>query len=160
MAAKLISIGHIVAVLWLGLLLAAMLVMVRMFFGGIVIVACAVLLCRTLAALWAGATSCHELSGRPLAHCESGPPKAQGPEQNGDRVLNPAMERSKAARRRRQMGRRGVDENSDQNVNRNEQTGRAEKSSYETHIGSLTSANTEADAHVEAGADVGADAIR
>jgi hypothetical protein len=44
-AAGLISIGHVVAVLWLGLvLLAVMLLMVRKFFGGIVILACGVLL--------------------------------------------------------------------------------------------------------------------
>lgn len=44
-AAKLISIGHIVAALWLGLLLlAAMLLMVRKFFGGFVILVCGVLL--------------------------------------------------------------------------------------------------------------------
>jgi hypothetical protein len=43
--AWLISMGRIVAVLWLGLLLlAAMLLMVRNFFGGVVIVACGALL--------------------------------------------------------------------------------------------------------------------
>src|SRR5262249_55829340 len=45
-AAGLISIGRIVAVLWLGLLLlAAMLLLVRKFFGGIVILVCGALLC-------------------------------------------------------------------------------------------------------------------
>jgi hypothetical protein len=45
-AAGLISIGRIVAVLWLGLLLlAVMLLMIRTFFGGIVILACGALLC-------------------------------------------------------------------------------------------------------------------
>jgi hypothetical protein len=45
LAAWLISIGRIVAVLWLGgLLLAVMLLMVRNFFGGIVILACGALL--------------------------------------------------------------------------------------------------------------------
>jgi len=44
-SAELISIGRIVAVLWLGLLLlAVMLLMVRNFFGGIVILSCGVLL--------------------------------------------------------------------------------------------------------------------
>jgi Peptidase M50B-like len=44
-AAWLISIGRIVAVLWLGLLLlAVMLLMVRNFFGGIVVLSCGVLL--------------------------------------------------------------------------------------------------------------------
>jgi hypothetical protein len=44
-AAGLISAGHIVAVLWLGLLLLAfMLLMVRNFFGGIVILTCGALL--------------------------------------------------------------------------------------------------------------------
>jgi len=45
LAAWLISIGRIVAVLWLcGLLLAVMVLMVRNFFGGIVILACGALL--------------------------------------------------------------------------------------------------------------------
>jgi hypothetical protein len=45
LAAWLISIGRIVAVLWLGgVLLAAMVLMVRNFFGGIVILACGALL--------------------------------------------------------------------------------------------------------------------
>ena len=45
LAAWLISMGHIVAVLWLaGLLLAVMVLMVRNFFGGIVILACSALL--------------------------------------------------------------------------------------------------------------------
>jgi peptidase M50B-like protein len=45
LAAWLISVGRIVAVLWLGgLLLAAMVLMVRNFFGGIVILACGALL--------------------------------------------------------------------------------------------------------------------
>jgi Peptidase M50B-like len=44
-AAGLISIGHIVAVLWLGLLLLSiMLLIVRKFFGGIVILVCGALL--------------------------------------------------------------------------------------------------------------------
>ena len=44
-AAELISIGCSVAVLWLGLLLlAAMLLMIRNLFGGIVVLACGVLL--------------------------------------------------------------------------------------------------------------------
>ncbi len=44
-SAELISVGRIVAVLWLGLLLlAVMLLMVRNFFGGIVILSCGVLL--------------------------------------------------------------------------------------------------------------------
>jgi hypothetical protein len=48
-AAELISAGHIVAVLWLGLLLFAfMLLMVRNFFGGIVVLTCGALLYLTL----------------------------------------------------------------------------------------------------------------
>jgi hypothetical protein len=44
-AAELISLGRIVAVLWLGLLLSAfMLLMIRNFFGGIVILTCGALL--------------------------------------------------------------------------------------------------------------------
>jgi hypothetical protein len=44
------------------------------------------------------------------------------------------MECSKAARRRRQMGRRGVNEDTNQNVDRNKQTRCAEKRPYEIHI--------------------------
>jgi hypothetical protein len=55
LAAWLISIGRIVAVLWLaGLLLAAMLLMVRNAFGGIVILACGALLYLTLRYTTAG----------------------------------------------------------------------------------------------------------
>jgi hypothetical protein len=54
--AWLISIGRSVAVLWLGLLLlAAMLLMVRNFFGGIVIVACGALLALIVRYAAAGA---------------------------------------------------------------------------------------------------------
>jgi hypothetical protein len=54
-AAALISIGHIVAVLWLGLLLFAfMLLMVRNFFGGIVILTCGALLYLVLRYTTAG----------------------------------------------------------------------------------------------------------
>jgi hypothetical protein len=55
LAAWLISTGHIVAVLWLGgLLLAAMLLLVRNAFGGIVILACGGLLYLTLRYTTAG----------------------------------------------------------------------------------------------------------
>ncbi len=54
-AAWLISIGHMVAVLWLGgLLLAAMVLLVRNFFGGIVILACGALLYLVLRHATAG----------------------------------------------------------------------------------------------------------
>ena len=54
-AAGLISIGHIVAVLWLGLLLfAVMLLLVRNFFGGIVILICGTLLYLVLRYATAG----------------------------------------------------------------------------------------------------------
>jgi hypothetical protein len=55
LAAWLISVGRIVAVLWLGgLLLAAMVLMVRNFFGGIVILACGALLYAILRYATAG----------------------------------------------------------------------------------------------------------
>jgi Peptidase M50B-like len=54
-AAELISFGRIVAVLWLGLLLlAVMLLMVRNFFGGIVILSCGVLLALIVRSTTAG----------------------------------------------------------------------------------------------------------
>jgi hypothetical protein len=57
------------------------------------------------------------------------------------------------------MGRCGVDKNANQNVDGNKQACGAEERLYKLHIGSLTSMNTGADAQVEAGAGVGADAI-
>ena len=55
LAAWLISIGRIVAVLWLGgLLLVAMVLMVRNVFGGIVILACGALLYLILRYMTAG----------------------------------------------------------------------------------------------------------
>jgi len=56
------------------------------------------------------------ISRGPFTHCESGMPKAEGPQEDRDEVLNPAMERRYTERRRRQMGRQGVDEDPDQNV--------------------------------------------
>lgn len=82
-----------------------------------------------------------ELSGCPFAHCEVRVPKAQGPEHNRDCVLNPAMERCDTVSRRRQMGRRSVDENSNQNVDPNEQASYAEKGFQELHLGSLPAMN-------------------
>lgn len=55
LAAWLISTGHMVAILWLGgLVLAAMVLMVRNFFGGIVILACGALLYLVLRHATAG----------------------------------------------------------------------------------------------------------
>jgi hypothetical protein len=59
------------------------------------------------------------ISGQPFTNCEGGMPKAEGPEEDRDEELNPAMERQYAERRRRQMGRRRVDEDTDQNVDGN-----------------------------------------
>jgi hypothetical protein len=60
-------------------------------------------------------------------------PKTQRPEKNRDYVLNPAMERRHIASSRRQMGRRCVEEDTDQDVNHDEEAGRAEKSLQELH---------------------------
>src|SRR5580693_9033075 len=61
-------------------------------------------------------------TGRPLTHTEGGMPEAEGPEEDRDEVLNPAMERHETERRRRQMGSRGVDEDTDQDVDHDEKT--------------------------------------
>lgn len=60
-------------------------------------------------------------------------PKTQRPEKNRDYVLNPAMERRKVASSRRQMRRGGVEEDTDQDVNHDEEAGRAEESAQELH---------------------------
>ena len=43
-------------------------------------------------------------SPSPFTQCEGGMPKTQGPEHNGDRVLNPAMERRQTAASHRNVG--------------------------------------------------------
>ena len=60
-------------------------------------------------------------------------PKTQRPEKNRDYVLNPAMERRHIASSRGQMGRGGVEEDTDQNVNYYEEAGCAEESAKELH---------------------------
>jgi len=60
------------------------------------------------------------ISGRPLTHCEVGIPKTEGPEEDRNEVLNPAVKCCYAEYRRRQMGRRGVDEDTDQKVDRDD----------------------------------------
>jgi hypothetical protein len=60
-------------------------------------------------------------------------PKTQRPEKNRDYVLNPAMERRHIASSRGQMGRGGVEKDTDQNVNYYENAGRAEKSPQKGH---------------------------
>jgi hypothetical protein len=62
------------------------------------------------------------ISGRPLTHCEVGIPKSEGPEEDRDEVLNPAMECSYGQCRRRDMGSSGVDKDTDQKVDRDENT--------------------------------------
>ena len=57
-------------------------------------------------------------------------PKAEGPEEDGDGVLYPAMERRKTGSNRRNMGGCCVVEDTDQNVNHDDETVRGEKESY------------------------------
>ena len=64
-------------------------------------------------------------------------PEAQGPEENRNDVLNPAMEQRYTARRRRQMRRCGIDEDPDQNVDPNEEAICAEKGFQEFHLSHL-----------------------
>jgi hypothetical protein len=54
-------------------------------------------------------------------------PKAERPEKYRDSVLNPTMQRRYAKRRRRQMGRSGVDEHANQYVYDNEKSHFAEE---------------------------------
>jgi hypothetical protein len=63
-------------------------------------------------------------------------PKAEGPEEDRDEKLNPAMERQYAERRRRQMGRRRIDEDTDQNVDCDQKPICAEKGLYKSHLSS------------------------
>jgi Bacterial protein of unknown function (DUF899) len=76
------------------------------------------------------------LSGCPFTHCERGLPKAERPEEDRDEVLNPAMEQRHITRCCRQMGRRGIGEDTDHNVYHDQQPSRAEKSSEKGHLSS------------------------
>jgi hypothetical protein len=60
-------------------------------------------------------------------------PKTQWPDENRDDVLSPAMERARSGSSYRQMGRRCVEEDADQNVNYYEEAGCAEESAQELH---------------------------
>lgn len=60
-------------------------------------------------------------------------PKAQWPEENRGDVLSPAVERVRSSSSYRQVGRRCVEEDADQNVNYYDEAGCAEKSAQELH---------------------------
>jgi hypothetical protein len=60
-------------------------------------------------------------------------PKTQWPGENRDDVLSPAMERVRSGSSYRQMGRRCVVEDADQNVNYYEDAGCAKQSFQELH---------------------------
>jgi hypothetical protein len=60
-------------------------------------------------------------------------PKTQWPDENRDDVLSPAMERARSGSSYRQVGRRCVEEDADQNVNYYEEAGCAEESAQELH---------------------------
>ena len=64
-------------------------------------------------------------------------PKAKGPEEDRDEVLNPAMKRRSIECCCRQMGGCGVDEDSDQNVDNNYEALCAEEGLYVVHRSSL-----------------------
>jgi hypothetical protein len=57
-------------------------------------------------------------------------PKAEGPEEDRDEVLYPAMERRKTGSSRRNMGGCCVVEDADQNVDHEDEPNRAEKKAY------------------------------
>ena len=73
---------------------------------------------------------------RPFTHCEGRVPKAEGPGQDRDQVLSPAMERSQTASSRRNMGGCCVVEDTDQNVDQEEQPSCAEKGVQKFHLSS------------------------
>ena len=88
---------------------------------------------RPRAALQNTAPGLLVISGRPLTHCEGGMPQTEGPEEDRDEVLNPAMECSYGECRRRQMGRRGVDEDTDQKVDRDDNAPSAKERPDKVH---------------------------
>lgn len=63
-------------------------------------------------------------------------PKTQRPEKNRNDVLNPAMERRPSGSSPRQMGRRCVEEDTDQNVNPDEKASCAKESLKKGHLSS------------------------
>ena len=60
-------------------------------------------------------------------------PKALWPGENRGDVLSPAMERVRSSSSYRQVGRRCVVEDADQNVNHDDEAGCAEESAEELH---------------------------
>src|SRR5271166_1267887 len=70
----------------------------------------------------------------PFTHCEDRVPQAEGPEEDRDEVLYPAMERRSS---RRNMGGCCVVEDTDQNVDRDEKPKSAEKAPYRACCKSL-----------------------
>jgi hypothetical protein len=72
----------------------------------------------------------------PLTHCEGRVPKAEGPGQDRDEVLNPAMDRRQTTSSYRNMGGCCVVEDTDQNVDRDEQSSCAEKGLQKFHLNS------------------------
>ena len=63
-------------------------------------------------------------------------PNTQRPEKNRNDVLNPAMERRPSGSGRRQMGRRCVEEDTNENVNHDEKASCAKESLEKVHLGS------------------------
>jgi hypothetical protein len=60
-------------------------------------------------------------------------PKAEGPEEDRDGILNPAVQRCYAKRGRRQMGGSGVDEHANQYVYNNKKSYFAKQGLYVIH---------------------------
>ena len=69
-------------------------------------------------------------SRRPFTQCQGRVPKAEGPEENRDEVLYPAMERRETVRSRRNVRGCRVVEDADQNIDRDQKPGPAEKEPY------------------------------
>jgi hypothetical protein len=73
---------------------------------------------------------------RPFTQCEGRVPEAEGPGQDRDEVLDPAMKRRQSGSSRRNMGGCCVVEDTDQNVDGDEQPSCAKKGVQEFHLSS------------------------
>jgi hypothetical protein len=78
-------------------------------------------------------------SGLPFAGGECGRPETERPEDDGDEVLNPTVQRGQVGPERRHVGSRSVHEYADDDVDHDEKASPAEKGLDEAHVAHLFS---------------------
>jgi hypothetical protein len=88
-------------------------------------------------------------------------PEAQGPEEDRDEVLNPAVERGQTECHCRQMGRCCVVEDTDQNIDREEKPSSSENETYISGDSRVcTASGSELERHLSSPLPVGVELLR